>query len=216
MKYKFPPIFIVLIFIFANDLFSQQTDWKLIKSEDQIKVFSRASLEGSIRKELRVITEVNYTLSTIVSLFADKPSYPKWVYGCASIEILKNVSETEMYHYQITNMPWPVQNRDLIVHTTISQNPETKVVNVVANSSPDYLPVKNDYVRVSAYTAIWTLTPKLNGVVELDYYISVDPGGNIPSWLVNMAAADGPMNTIKNMRNFLPQYKDSKLGYIKD
>jgi hypothetical protein len=212
------PIFFLLFFIINAGAYAQQEEeeWKLIKQESWVKVYSRPASDGSSRKELKVITDVNYSLSAIVSLFADKPSYPKWVYGCASAEILKNISDWEMYHYQTTSMPWPIQNRDLVIHTTVSQDPETRIVKVIAKALPDYIPVKEDYVRVLSYNSLWTFTPKPNGIVELEYIIAVDPGGNIPNVLVNMAIADGPVNTIKNLRDFLPHYQNAKLAYIKE
>jgi hypothetical protein len=130
--------------------------------------------------------------------------------------MLEIVSATETYHYQTTEMPWPVQNRDLIVHTVIKQDPNTKVITMDCTGAPDYRPVSKDYIRIRSYKAYWILTPKPNGIVEIDYTLNFDPGGNLPEWAVNMVAAEGPMKTVKNLRTRVADYKNVKLNYIKD
>jgi hypothetical protein len=210
-------LFFALLFLTcSSNLFSQGNDWKLIKNENGIKIYSRTDTSKSALKELKVITELQTSLSAFITVFSDKASYTKWVYRCSASELLKKVSENETYHYQITEMPWPVQNRDIIIHSWISQNPQTQVVTVICKGEPNYIPKKKDYIRISSYNVVWKLTPKPNNIVQLEYTMAVNPGGSLPSWLINMTLADGPINTIKNLRAILPQYQNVKLSYIKN
>ncbi len=121
-----------------------------------------------------------------------------------------------MYHRQVTDMPWPIQTRDVIIHTVISQEAETKVVKVNCKGVPDYKPKDKDCISIMSFKANWKLTPKPNGRVDLEYIMSVDPAGSLPAWIVNLVAAEGPMKTIKNLRKFLLQYKEANLDYIKN
>jgi hypothetical protein len=195
---------------------AQKKDWQLAKKEDGILIYTRPNQEGLPVKELRIVTEVKSSLSAIVSLLSDKAAYPQWVYGCAESTFLENISETESYHYQITSMPWPIQNRDIIIHSRVVQDPETKVVSLIARGQPDYIPVKGEYVRVRSYRADWKFVPKENGIIEMEFIVSVDPAGSIPNWLINMAVAEGPKKSIKGLKEVLPNYQGVVLKHIKN
>jgi hypothetical protein len=214
--YKWKILLFFLCLANAVDSFAQDNNWKLIKNDEGIKIYSRPALNGSPLKELKVITELKASLSAIVTVLSAKQLYPQWVYGCSSSEMLDKISDFEMYHRQVTDMPWPVQKRDLIIQTIISQEKDTKVVNVACKGVPDYRPVDEDCIRIISFKASWKLTPKTNGFTELEYLMSVDPAGSLPIWIINLMAAEGPMKTIKNLRIFLSQYKEANLSYIKN
>ncbi len=212
----------LLVFIFsccflnAHHLFCQDSSWKLIKNEEGIKIYSRPASDESALKELKVTTELNASLSAIVSVLAAKELFPKWVYGCSVSEIVKKTSDLEIYHYQVTDMPWPIEKRDVIIHTLISQDTATRVVKIACKGIPDYIPQNKDRIRIISFKAHWTLTPNAKGKVDLVYLMTVDPAGSLPVWIINMVAAEGPMKTIKNLRDFLPAYKEASLDYIKN
>ena len=108
------------------------------------------------------------------------------------------------------------KNDDIIIYTNISQDSKTSVVKLTSKCIPDFIAEKEEYIRVSSYKADWTLTPIAGGKVKLEFVMKVDPGGSIPDWLINLAAAEGPIRTIKNLRSFLPKYQNITLNYIKD
>ncbi len=208
-------VFIILYLSFAG-LYAQTTEWELVKNEDDIKIYSRQASKERGLKELKVVTDVKGSLSSILSVLSDKSDFPKWVYGCGSAEMLEMVSAMETYHYQTTEMPWPVQNRDLILHTVIKQDPVTKVITMDCNGVPDFRPHNKEFLRIQSYKAFWVMTPKANGMVEINYTVNFDPAGSLPDWVVNMVAAEGPLKTIKGLRGRLADYKNVKLSYIKD
>jgi hypothetical protein len=212
-------IFIFTILILLGTIrvaLSQEREWELVKSEENIHIYSRRANTGRALKELKVVTELKGSLSAVISAFTEKSKFPNWVYGCGFAQMLEVVSSFETYHYQITEMPWPVQNRDLILHTLIHQDPQTKVITIDSKSVPDYKPENKEYIRIKSYKAKWVLTPKSNDVIQLVYTVHFDPAGSLPDWVVNMVSAEGPMKTVKNLRAVVGEYKNSKLNYIKD
>jgi hypothetical protein len=52
----------------------------------------------------------------------------------------------------------------------------------------------------------------------VEYQLLVNPGGNVPAWIVNMAVIDGPFETGVNMREWIKKevYQKAKLSYIVD
>lgn len=174
--------------------------------------------EGSSFKEIKVITTFESSLSGIVALLNDKESFPKWIYRCEEARQLEKVSDFEYYHYQKTSAVWPVSDRDVIIHFVIRQNPQNKKITITATGQPEYMKSNKGIVRVRDYYAIWEFEPLPGGKVNGTYTLRLNPGGDVPAWIINLGVAEGPVNTIKNMKKMLNEakYKNAKLAYIKE
>ncbi len=55
-------------------------------------------------------------------------------------------------------------------------------------------------VRVPFSEARWEVAMVNNKDLSIQYFLRIDPGGSVPTWLVNMAMAEGPYVTFKNLR----------------
>ncbi len=67
------------------------------------------------------------------------------------------------------------------------------------------VPFKKGMVRVQTMSGYWEFMPVVSGgensgKVKVTYELSLDPGGNLPKWLVNTLAVDLPFHTLKNLR----------------
>lgn len=183
--------------------------WHLQKSENGISVYSRGA-ENSKIKELKSVFQVKTSLSSIVALLNDFESYTHWTYRCGTSTTIRKIAENEYIHYQTVMAPWPVDDRDFVVHTVFSQNSVTKVVLQKATCLADAAPLVEGRVRIEVFKAGWTLTPLKNGMVNVEYQLLVDPGGNVPAWLVNLAAVDGPYETQLEMKEWVMKEKYQK------
>ncbi len=207
-------IFCLSGFIFAGftTFTDTQNEWVLKKQGNGVTVYSRG-VESSEIKELRAVTQLKTSMSSIIALLNDKESYPQWVYKCGKANTLKEVSEQEAICYQNVLAPWPLDNRDIVIHVKASQDAITKIVYQSSISKPDYIPRAEHHVRITLFNASWTLTPLKNGMVNCEYQLLFDPGGNIPIWMVNIAAVDGPYETTGNMRQMVMKEKYQKTHY---
>lgn len=194
-----------------------QEDWKLKSDKDGVAIYMR-SLPDSKFKAIKVECEVNATLSQLVAVLLDVNTAPEWVYSTKSCILLKQVSPSELYYYSEVSIPWPASNRDFIAHLITVQDPQTKVVTVYGPTAPDLVPVKKDIVRVRRSEGKWVLTPTVRHTVKIVYTLHVDPGGNIPAWLVNMFATKGPSESFKALKLQLqkPAYANVRLSFIKE
>jgi hypothetical protein len=123
-----------------------------------------------------------------------------------------------LYYYMETIVPWPASNRDGVVCFKYTQDSITKVVTVASVNIPNILPEMDGIVRVPQLKAFWKFTPKPDGTVDAEYQINVNPGGNVPAWIVNMFAIDGPYQSITSMKKLLLQskYRTAKFDFIED
>ncbi len=208
---------LILFTLFGFKKDKQEGVWELKKMESGIAVYTRLA-ENSKFKELKSVFQVKTSLSSFVALLTDFESYPQWVYRCGKSKTIKKISAQEFMHYQTVMAPWPVDNRDVVIQIKLAQDPITKVVTQKASAIADSLPALDSHVRIKTFNAQWTLTPNKNGILDVEYHLMVDPGGNIPAWLVNLAVIDGPFDTELKMKEWLfkEKYQKSKISFIKE
>ena len=184
-----------------------KTDWHLERNKEGVKVYTRAVSNSSIN-ELRAEMTVHANLNSIMALLRDVPAFKEWVYHCKESHELKR-NGNEVYYYQYTSVPFPISDRDLIIHSNWHQDPVTKAIYIAGEGVPNYVPQKSGVVRIEKFKSNWSLIPRGNGDVFIEYEISVDPAGWVPAWLVNLSAVEGPFETCKSLKNILNTAKYS-------
>jgi hypothetical protein len=188
------------ILIFGLSTAFAQNSWELKKNENGIEVYTRNASTGNL-KELRVLCKLDATKDELISTLQDIANYSQWVFSNKKSVILKTLDPGRIIYYTQAHLPWPIKDRDLIVELDINSTPD--ILTILAKSIPDYLPQNSDYIRVPYSLATWHVTQAPNNKLKVDYTFSVDPGGNIPVWLVNATLAVGPYNSFVKLRELL-------------
>jgi START domain len=206
-------IFISLLLVLKLSPASAQSDWKLRTEKEGIKIYTSAVPDSKV-KAVKVEADFNATASQMVALVMDVKNSTDWVYHLKSAMLIKQVSPSELYYYSEVNLPWPVANRDFVAHLMVTQNPDTKVVTIDGPAVQGFFPIKKGIVRIGDSNGKWVITPSGNDEIRVEYTIHVDPGGSLPSWLVNMFATEGPLKIFENIKSQLqkPMYKNSVLA----
>ena len=71
-----------------------------------------------------------------------------------------------------------------------------------------FIAEKKDIIRIQNINAYWYFTPELSGMVRVSFQMLVDPGGNIPVWLINKFIIEGPYQNLYRLRELME--KNSK------
>ena len=194
-----------------------QSAWKLHSDKDGIQIYTK-TVSNSAFKALKTVCTVETSLSRLAAVLLDVKNTKDWVYATKVCSLIKQVNPAELYYYSEVSLPWPASNRDFIIHIAVSQDPATKVLTVIAENKPAYIPGKKNIVRIQQSGAHWLITPQANGMVKVEYTMQVDPGGLLPAWLVNMFVSKGPYQTFVKLREQVkkPIYNNIHLGFIKD
>jgi len=201
--------------VLAQTLVFGQNAWKLNTDKEGIKVYT-SEFAGSNVKAIKVECEMDASATQLVALLMDVNTSADWVYRTKSCKLIKQVSPSELYYYSEVNMPWPVSNRDFVAHLVVSQNPVTKTVEIDGPAVPGMVPEKKGVVRIDHSMGKWTIIPIDPDHIRVEYTLHTEPGGSLPAWMVNMFAAEGPMQVFKAIKIQLqkPVYRDATLSYI--
>ncbi len=194
----FPTLIIIAIASFAFT--TSGGDWTLKKDKDGIKIYTRSVADSQL-KEYKAITLVKTDINSAKTLILDFASYPEWQHNCSTAKLVKKSSDHELYSYVITDAPWPVSDREVVVRTDISE--QNGVITMKMTAIDDLVGKSKSMVRIPAMTGFWQLTDKGNGTVEIMQQVHADPGGSIPDWLANSAVVDTPFKTLLNMKKRL-------------
>jgi hypothetical protein len=194
-----------------------QTQWTLKTDEDGIQLYTK-SVPGSSYKSLKTVCTLQTSLTSVAAVLLDVQQTKEWVYGTSTSSMLKQESPSAVYFYAEMGMPWPVTNRDFIVKISILQDPVSKVITVLAENYPDYLPEKKALVRIRNSSGKWLIEPLPNGRVRVEYQLYVDPGGVVPASLVNMFLGKGPLESFKSLKKrvAMKQYANARLSFIEN
>lgn len=204
----------ILVFTFIANISIGQNTWSFKTESDGTKAY--VDKESPLRvKPIKVEGTLNATPEQIAAVLLDVKNYPEWVYRNKSASVVKQTSATDLFYYIVVDMPWPAQNRDLAVHLTVTQNPETKVVTIDAPSAADLVPKKEDLVRIKKTSGKWILIPDGAGKTRATYFFTLEPESGAPAWIINQFVFNGPMQSFKKLKEQVqkPAYRNAVLSF---
>jgi hypothetical protein len=185
------------VLVMAN----KHEQWQLVRKTQGITVYNRG-VDSSALQESKAVMTLHTTVNSALALILDVPNINTWMSHVHSCEIIEQINDTAYYIRCVVDTPWPVSNRDIILRCTVLVDSNDKV-SVQLNGVPNYSEEVTGFVRVPYFKGSFDWTKVGDKQVEVVHQVHVDPGGAIPAWLINLAAAEAPLNTMKNMRLLL-------------
>jgi hypothetical protein len=192
---------LVLFSTFASAAIGQY-NWKLSKDEDGIKVY-QSEVKHSKFKSIKVECTLEGTYDKLMAILNDVPNQKNWVYNNKNSSILKRVSASEFYYYSEIHLPWPMTNRDAIVHMKMNKDSLNRFLMISEAGVPGYTPEKSGMVRVPRSDISWYVTMPSAKTISIVYIFDAEPGGSLPAWVVNMFTDKGPYESFKKLSELL-------------
>jgi hypothetical protein len=190
-------------FLLVGSAFGQ-SDWSLVKDNNWIKVFE-SDMNQSNFKRIKVECTLDGTFDKLLQILNNVENHKTWIYNTKHSYIIKRISANEYYYYTETFLPWPLKNRDAVVHIRFSKDSFNHSLRIVAEGVPDYLPVIDGKVRVPRSANSWLVTSPAPNKLHIVYTFEADPGGSLPAWLVNALVDKGPYESFRKLAEQLKQ-----------
>ena len=210
-----------LLFLFFISTVSlgkgQVGPWEFVDNQDGIKVSKRVHQNSNLL-EFRGEGVIRGHVATVLALLTDPHRMCEWIENCEVVDLLKAnydiadpnlLSKTidSFYHVQYLEMfvPWPFQNRDLVLKGYIEYTEDEKT----GQKGARLLSHRVDWPSKPA-TKDKTRMPFMDSQVDVkfvsenetfvDFRVRADPGGVIPEWLVNLTTSMLPLKTVEKIR----------------
>ncbi len=121
--------------------------------------------------------------------------------------------EQHVWIYSRYHLPWPAEDRDSIIESTINTDYGLGEVTIAFRSVTDArVPSINDVVRVPTADGHVFLKNIAKDRVFIRYEVKMDPGGWLPEWVSNQFTKNVPINTLTALKAQVDktrgQYKD--------
>jgi hypothetical protein len=193
--------FFVLCFLWSFSSLSQSGPCDLKREKDGIKVFTCKSDTSKFRTLSADFILEDTSFEELEAFMWNVDNYVNWQYNMVEASLLNKLNDHEMIYRAEIDAPWPVEDRELVVKFSMNQLSRNEIYFSINSVSYDYPPTEG-VIRVPFSQASWHVE-KLGADLQVKYTLSIDPGGYVPSILVNMAMADGPYESFRNLKNLI-------------
>ncbi|MFK7932603.1 MAG: START domain-containing protein [Saprospiraceae bacterium] len=200
-------LFLLLLIASSFTSFAQsEAKWELKSQKEGISVYSR-ELPNSNLKELKMTSTAQSSTQAFIKILEVIQTNPDWLDAEFEVKRIKVNEEGIPINHSKIDFPFPVSDRDLVSSAQVIEDKETGVVTVKSEAVAGILKEKSGYVRMSRFLSRWILTPQGDGMLNIEYFLQSDPGGAIPTWVVNMLSSVGPFKTFKAIKENLANYQ---------
>jgi hypothetical protein len=194
-------------FVSTNTFSSKlsEIDWILKSSKEGINIFKPISYKHpSGLVPLRFKAVLKYNISKVLSVLDDSKRKYEWMPGIREIIELDKPNKKEKIVYYRYKTPWPLSERDFIVHNTGEFDVKSKTV-LVTIHSVEHLrdPKPSDTVRGISYDGYSKIRFIDKNTTEVEMAFLNDFKGSIPKFIINFVQSKWPYKFMKNLTNQL-------------
>lgn len=205
---------IALVFIFFLSLnhVSADQEWDKAKEGHGITVFTRLP-DGSQCKEFKAVTEIDASLTSLVAVLADVESLPEWYKNLGEVKLLEQLNDHKAIYYSEILTPFPFKNRDIVQMAEAYQDPKSGIVQIDITRVKEYIMEDNGRVHMPIARGSWVLKPLGRNKTSVEHQFLADPGGNIPTSIVNALVVGTPYISLINLKKFVKKKKYQNIKY---
>ena len=174
-----------------------QNVWKKILIKNGITVYSQKA-PGSDLLALKATGILEAPTGQIMEVLRNVDISKEWIPHIGKKVSVKEFSDLEAITYSVNVLPWPFADRSLLLHNKLRLDKERKYL-VVEIYSVDFetFSIRDDHVRAFMHCGQMIMRPIGTEQTEIELTLFLDPRGQIPTWLVNMAQRTMPYNFLK-------------------
>jgi len=186
------------------------SEWTLIRQDAfrNIKTYAKHE-DGRKIRSFKIDMIVDAPYETVAKVHFDIDNFKKWYWSTSESKLLKKVSDTDYYYYQVYRTPIK-PDRDVIVHVKVEPyTPAKGYLSLNLEAVPEYMPTQRYYVRMLAHNMSIKMTPiDGNKKTRLEVSGYLDPGGASPEWVMGFYQRKSPYLTMLGLARMvlLPEY----------
>ena len=172
-------------------------EWQLEREENDIRVYTR-DVANSPYIAVKATTVIRAPVEELQQHLGGGERCMEWRDMCKSARVVETVSEHERYVHMVLDLPWPISDRDMVIHTVTTIDPTTRTATVSLDSASDKIPA-TDLIRAetSGSFQLRVLGPE---ETEFTYMMQTDLRGDLPAGTVNGRMAASAYNDLRRLR----------------
>lgn len=169
--------------------------WEVASESDGVRVLTR-DVAGSEVYEVRAFTTLPVAPEVVMAVLGDVDRYPEIMPPTSAVRQLGRSGLAADYYIVID--PPVISARDGCTHIEYSRRASS--FHVAWRPSTGCPKAPDGMVRMVANSGTWDVRPALGGTTHVTYSGHADPGGALPTWLINRAVVGGSVDTLGALR----------------
>lgn len=187
----------LIIMLFACPPITGQM-WEFQKEKHGIELYTRKMADSSL-KAYKATMDLEATPEEIIRVLTDYDNYMQWDSDIKNMEVLSCQDDSVYVFYMVYKVPWPFQNRDRVARALVDRS-INGTITMESRPAPEAKEEVSGITRIADFHEAWTLIPENQERTHVIMEGYSDPGGNIPSWIINMAIVNAPFKTMDGLR----------------
>jgi hypothetical protein len=189
-----------ILLLFTGTTGAQPTEWELKVDKNGIRIFTRwIESDGQKAREIKATFKVKATAEQLTKVLKDQEHATDWMVGAKKFNILTNNGPKSWYSYTEFDLPWPLQNQDLVALYKV-QKTDVKTTKVEVEAFPDYRPAYSNIERMQHFEACWTFTDLGDGSTEVTYRAFTFRKPSTPRWILDPVVQNTLWKTMDGFR----------------
>jgi len=199
-------IFLVLLMI---TLPVRGDNWELIKEDKGIRIYSKSDPSSDFI-EIKAVSQVESTVEAFAALMNDVENFKNWMHATKEARLIHRSGKYRYTYYLLSGLPWPAQDRDVILNLSIHRDPETEAVYTRSKNVQGLIAEKQGIQRIQSVETSWRFVPESENKIKIIFHTRVLPNVKLPEWLAQQIYHRGPYHTITNMKEVITHQKYRK------
>ncbi len=184
--------------ILPESLTGDQPSWEKKLDKENVEIFTREHA-GSTIKAFKAIATLDAPLTQVMAVMANPNSCVEWVHGCIVSYGFDAKSFNDRHAYSVNDLPWPVADRDYVLKISTWREPDSGRIWMEMHAVTDKKPVTTQYERVTVAQTIYVFESTEDNKTQMTWLQHTEPGGALPSWLVNALLIDIPFKSLRKL-----------------
>jgi len=207
---KLPLYLIVFVFLLLGSLLQQASatppilGWTALESKGGLHFYSQKSANESALLKFKAKGVLNIKMEKALAILRNVDKTTEWDKDTVEKHTIQNISDLEALTYSESKIPWPFQNRDLVLRNKLHIDKEQKVLFVESNSEDHAAyPPRKKRVRANIRVKMrFRPIAENDNATNIEMDVLVDPKGSIPHWVVNIVQRKMPYDFLKSIESY--------------
>jgi hypothetical protein len=198
-----------LLLIPTASVRAEDASWIPVLDEDGVAVSRLAESRNGLNT-FRAVMVADATISEILAALSDYGNRTEWMSRCAESRVLERRADGVVVIYQRNRGVWPVSDRDAVVAESRRASADGSDIWIkMHDTTSELMPPVDGVVRVPQVESFYHLVAEGPRQTRVTYQVVADLGGRIPGFIARRAEEDIPLDTMRNLRDFV---RETRLG----
>ena len=184
----------------SKDIFLAENAWNLTERGKGVTHYSQ-SVKGSDLNAYKGVCLIDSSIENVYAFLIDVSRHTSWIAYCSKSAVVEKNSDSDAIQYYDFDVPWPLSNRDIVVHCTTEVDSKTGAITISSSAVKDsVVPLKKDHLRITDAKQKWVIEQIAPEKTRVTLYSLTHIKGPAPKLLKKLVSHVIPSTSLKNLR----------------